>query len=158
MIFVTVGTQLPFDRLIRAVDAWADAKAHADVFAQVGDGGFTPMNIDSVPHLRPTLFEHQIQDASVVVAHAGMGTILTCLDLGKPLLILPRRSNLGEHRNDHQLATAARFCRHPSIRVAEDEEQIAEHLDALLKMKGTVPLVLGMRLELIEEIRAFVGQ
>ncbi len=158
MILVTVGTQLPFDRLIQAVDNWAGATAHTEIFAQVGDAGFVPVNIDFTRHLRPALFEEEIHRADVVVAHAGMGTLLTCLDLGKPLLILPRRSNLGEHRNDHQLATAARFREHPNVRVAEDEKEIAEHLDALVSMKNTVPLVSSARLELIEAIRAFICQ
>ena len=36
MIFVTVGTQLAFDRMIKAVDEWAGARGRTDVFAQVG--------------------------------------------------------------------------------------------------------------------------
>ena len=48
--------------------------------------------------------------ADAIIAHAGMGTILTALEMGKPLLVMPRRAELGEHRNDHQLATAMRFA------------------------------------------------
>jgi hypothetical protein len=36
MIFVTVGTQGQFDRLIRTVDEWADARGRTDLFAQTG--------------------------------------------------------------------------------------------------------------------------
>ncbi len=36
MIFVTVGEQLPFDRLVRAVDEWAAASGK-EVFAQIGN-------------------------------------------------------------------------------------------------------------------------
>lgn len=36
MIFVTVGTQVQFDRLIRTVDEWAGARARSDIFAQIG--------------------------------------------------------------------------------------------------------------------------
>ena len=46
--------------------------------------------------------------AAAIVAHAGMGTILTALETGKRLLVMPRRAALGEHRNDHQLATVSR--------------------------------------------------
>jgi hypothetical protein len=45
VIFVTVGTQLPFDRLIRAVDEWAGAAAGADVFAQIGPTAVEPRHI-----------------------------------------------------------------------------------------------------------------
>ena len=47
MIFVTVGTQLPFDRLIRAVDNWAKAAGRRDVFAQIGPASYRPLHIDS---------------------------------------------------------------------------------------------------------------
>ena len=42
MIFVTVGTQLPFDRLVRAVDAWAAEHPQVDVFGQIGPASFRP--------------------------------------------------------------------------------------------------------------------
>ncbi len=39
MILVTVGTDGPFDRLIRIVDDWACRNNRSDIFAQIGDGG-----------------------------------------------------------------------------------------------------------------------
>ena len=38
MIFVTVGTDSPFDRLMQVVDEWAAASGRTDVFAQIGEG------------------------------------------------------------------------------------------------------------------------
>lgn len=38
MIFVTVGHQTPFDRLIRLVDRWAEENMRHDLFAQIGHG------------------------------------------------------------------------------------------------------------------------
>jgi UDP-N-acetylglucosamine transferase subunit ALG13 len=49
-----------------------------------------------------------------------MGTILTALELGKPLILMPRRSDLGEHRNDHQRDTAAEMRRLSTVTVVED--------------------------------------
>ena len=69
--------------------------------------------------------------ADAIVAHAGMGTILTALELGKPLLVLPRRASLGEHRNEHQLATARRFADTGRLAVAFDESELAQRLDEL---------------------------
>ena len=65
--------------------------------------------------------------ADAVVAHAGIGTILGALELGKPTVVMPRRAALGEHRNDHQLATARRFSG-PGIAVALDEHELAAEL------------------------------
>ena len=50
-----------------------------------------------------------------------MGSILTALQYRKPIIIMPRRAALGEHRNDHQLATAKWLGNKSGIFVAEDE-------------------------------------
>ena len=42
MIFATVGTQLPFDRLIVALDQWAASSPDVEVFAQIGRGEYRP--------------------------------------------------------------------------------------------------------------------
>lgn len=127
MIFVTVGTQIPFDRLIREVDRFA-GETGEKVFAQVGDSEFTPEHLEATASLSPTEFDRHFQEARLVIAHAGMGTILSCLREGKPLLVMPRKASLGEHRNEHQLATAKRIAEKGLVHVAMDEESLREHL------------------------------
>ena len=51
MIFVTVGTQGPFDRLVRAVDKWAGMRARADIFAQTGPSDYQSEHILSLIHI-----------------------------------------------------------------------------------------------------------
>ncbi len=125
MIFVTVGTQIPFDRLIGAVDSWAASVGRDDVFAQVGEGAKPTRHIRSVPSLAPGDFGSRFAKADAIVGHAGMGTILGALQHGKPLIVMPRRASLGEHRNEHQLATARRFRERGLVHVAMDEEELA---------------------------------
>ena len=118
MIFVTVGTQLPFDRLIAAVDAWAGETGVGDVFAQIGPTAYVPRHIEFAQFIPPAECAQRMREADAIVAHAGMGTILNALQLGKPLLVMPRRASLGEHRNEHQSATARRFEELGSVAVA----------------------------------------
>lgn len=157
MIFVTVGEQLPFDRLIRIVDAWAVDSSH-EVFAQIGYSSFTPSYIQYEKFLSPEKFKEQFKSADIIVAHSGMGTIITSLELGKPVLVMPRQAALGEHRNDHQFATAKRFLELNFVDVAFDENElqkklknieeiIAEHRNK--KDNGPTPL-------LLETLRRFV--
>ena len=113
MIFVTVGAQMPFDRLVKAVDQWAASQGRGDV-AQIGSTDYRPSAIQWTRFLDPEKFKHRFETAKVVVAHAGTGSIITALQLGKPILVMPRRANLRETRNDHQVATADRFRRFPS--------------------------------------------
>ena len=132
-IFVTVGAQIPFDRLVRTVDAWAGGRADVECFAQIGEGGVVPRNMPWTELLPPGRFREELQRADLVVAHAGMGTIISALQYSKPLLVMPRRAVLRETRNDHQVATADRFAELQGISVARDE---AELLAALASRVG----------------------
>jgi UDP-N-acetylglucosamine transferase subunit ALG13 len=129
VIFVTVGTQLAFDRMIGAVDKWAE-KSGEDVFAQVGPTERIYKNIRQSSFLEPVDFDRSFNEASLVIAHAGMGSILSALSYGKPIIIMPRKASLGEHRNDHQMATARRFSGYSSISIAWDESELEHALDS----------------------------
>ncbi len=129
MIFVTVGQMLPFDRLVRAVDRWAGQHGRSDVVAQVGASRYTPEHLRWSRKLSPAVFEEHVRDASIVVAHAGMGTVMTALDLGKPLLVMPRRAALREATNDHQVATARHLAQERLATVAFDEDDLLALLD-----------------------------
>jgi UDP-N-acetylglucosamine transferase subunit ALG13 len=155
VIFVTVGTQLPFDRLITAVDRWAGAHPGRPVFAQIGPSA-RPRNIDSRDFISPAQCEQRIRDAKVVVAHAGMGTILTALELGTPVLVMPRRADLGEHRNDHQLATARWFADIGSVSVAFDELELASRLDQVEERTGSGQISRYASADFISALRGFI--
>lgn len=123
MIYVTVGTQLPFPRLIKAINDCAAEKGY-EVFAQIGpdDGDYPAIRTEAF--VSPAEADTLIQKADLVVAHAGMGTIITASQYGKPLVVMPRQFRFGEHRNDHQVATAKRFCDFPNIEVVESDEAL----------------------------------
>lgn len=134
MIFLTVGTHEPFDRLVRAFDAWCGAQGTPPkAFGQVtARAAYSPKNFPAVATLEPAEYDQRCQEADIIVGHAGMGSIITALSLQKPVVILPRRGHLCETRNDHQFATAERFRTKPGIHVAEDEAALAGALDAVL--------------------------
>lgn len=129
MIFVTVGTQLAFDRLVMAVDEWAEANPAIEIFAQIGPGVRRPKAIPHADFVPPEKADALIRQAELVVAHAGMGSILTALRFQRPILIMPRKADLGEHRNDHQFATARWLDGRAGISVAWSESEISEKLD-----------------------------
>ncbi|MEW6252350.1 MAG: glycosyltransferase [Planctomycetota bacterium] len=131
MLFLTVGAQMPFDRLVRTVDHWAGLHERRDVFAQIGPAEYTPSYLRFERFLAPAAFRTAFAAADLVVAHAGMGTIITALELAKPILVMPRRGSLGETRNDHQIATAARFGDLGLVHVAADEVELQAALDRL---------------------------
>ncbi|SFG89128.1 UDP-N-acetylglucosamine transferase subunit ALG13 [Palleronia marisminoris] len=130
MIFATVGTQLPFPRLTASLADLAGS-LDEDIAVQAGRGPDTSLQAPGLQlheTLTPAEFEKHFKAARVIVAHAGIGTILSARQWGKPLVILPRRHALGEHRNDHQIATAHQVENLPGIYVAWSETHLADIL------------------------------
>lgn len=109
MIFFTVGTQLPFDRLTKLVDEFCNMCPEETVFGQIGNGNYQPKNFEFVNHLGISEFDQKFSDAEIIISHAGMGTIISSLVEGKPIVVTPRVAALGEHRNEHQISTVKRF-------------------------------------------------
>lgn len=124
MILVTVGMQLGFNRLIEAMDELAP-ELEMPVIAQTGKGTYRPSSMEARVKIAPAEFEALVKQSRLIVSHAGIGTVLTAARCRKPILLMPRRADLGEHRNDHQLATARKLAGRSGIIVAGDETELA---------------------------------
>ena len=137
MIFLTVGTQFPFDRLVRTVDDLVGEGAFSEeVFAQIGESTYTPRNFKAVASLDKQAFDEWFTKASAIISHAGMGTVAMAMDHDKPLLAMPRRPKHGEVVNDHQEALAIKFAACGYILLARDEKELPEKVRLL---KSFVP-------------------
>lgn len=156
MIFVTVGSQMPFDRLIRAVDEWAAERGRDDVVAQIGDAEYEPTALDVHRRVPPAEFERLVADADVMIAHAGMGSILTALRHGTPIVVMPRLGARRETRNDHQVATAKRLSVQGKVIVAADEHELVERLDALDGLDQAPVIEPYASPDLLDAVAAFV--
>ncbi len=156
MIFVTVGTQLPFDRLISTVDAWAGRTGRRDILAQIGPSQICPQFIEYRPFFSPPEFSQHFTAAELVIAHAGMGSIISAMSQGKPILVMPRSAILHEHRNDHQISTARRFREMGRIMVAMDEHELEAQLNRLESIPVASWTGLYASPELLDAVRAFI--
>jgi UDP-N-acetylglucosamine transferase subunit ALG13 len=156
MILVTVGSQEPFDRLIEAVDEWARSRKRSDVFAQIASSKLRPGHIEFTQFIEPSEFTRIMQEARLIVAHAGMGSIISALELGKPIVVMPRRADFRETRNDHQVATAERFGEQDRIIVANDEQDLPAKLDYALTLGDTDRIQAQASPRLLATIRAFL--
>jgi UDP-N-acetylglucosamine transferase subunit ALG13 len=134
VILATVGTQLPFPRLIEALDQLAPRLEYS-IVAQTGRTELKARNIVQYDTIAPRQFDELFLQARTVVAHAGIGTVLAARKHRKPIILFPRRASFGEHRNDHQLATANQLMGRSGIYVAWTEAE----LEALLLQGDLAP-------------------
>lgn len=132
MIFLTVGTQFAFDRLIKSVDQAIDEGYITEqVYAQIGQSTYKPRNFEAKPFFDKSIFDKHLSQSSAMIAHAGMGTITMAIQYNKSLLAMPRLKKYGEVVNDHQLGIARKFEEFGHILVAYDEFQIPEKIKQL---------------------------
>jgi len=159
VIFVSVGSMMPFDRLVRAADAWAAAHPATDVLIQLGNGKHLPTHARHVRLMPPGEYRHLVETAELFVAHAGMGSIIGAIQAGRPLLMLPRRAALGEHNNDHQLATVRNVANRPGLHHVESEDELGAAIDRLLGGGGEAPAPIApfASPELLAAVRGFVN-
>jgi UDP-N-acetylglucosamine transferase subunit ALG13 len=104
------------------------------------------------------VYRRRVAEARLFVAHAGMGSIISAIEAGKPLLMLPRLREQGEHNTDHQLATAATIGTRPGLHVAADADDLKRRVSVLLSDCGVRPAPIAAFAEpaFTDRIRAFI--
>ena len=103
MIFVATGTT-GFDALAERMDRLAPALDET-VVIQLGNGYYIPQRTEYfrfAPSLKP-----YYKQASLVIAHGGMGICLEVLDWGKPLIALDNPDRFDQHQQDMLRVLAA---------------------------------------------------
>jgi UDP-N-acetylglucosamine transferase subunit ALG13 len=157
VIFVTVGTQLPFERLVAAVDLWAGNQAeNPDVLAQVGSGRTDYAHLRCVRTLDGQSYADAIKAARLMVAHAGMGSILTALDRGVPVIVFPRDDRRNEHRDDHQMQTARQMERMGLVTVAWSEAELPALIERDLDKPASFRQPRKRDTELVDYLRGWL--
>jgi UDP-N-acetylglucosamine transferase subunit ALG13 len=130
MIFVTAGTQLPFDRLVKTIDEIATQDKFFGVkFVVQALKSRCSNNIELLGLISSAEFDSYIDKADLIISHAGTGTIISALVNKKPIIVIPRLVKYNEHRNDHQLATAKQMDALNYVHVAYDENELKNMLN-----------------------------
>ncbi|MFZ9916398.1 MAG: glycosyltransferase [Phycisphaerales bacterium] len=156
MIFVTVGSQLPFDRLLLPVAQWARARGRTDIVFQHGGGAVDLAGFRAHAFVGPAEADSLLAQADVVVAHVGMGTVLTCLELGKPVIVMPRLAALHETRNDHQSDSARQLEGRAGFFVAWSEQELIALLDRAGELRGGSVISSEASPELIATLQGYI--
>ena len=106
MIFATVGSAPhDFSRIVKEMD---------NIFLEVGEEivvqkGFTKFIPSRVKYFDFVTYEQAIsyyRDAKVIISHVSAGPVIYARKFNKPLVLMPRRGDLNEHIDNHQVETA----------------------------------------------------
>jgi UDP-N-acetylglucosamine transferase subunit ALG13 len=132
-IFGTVGTDHhPFDRLVEWIDRWLGETTVAEhVVAVVQAGSSTaPRRAEAAGILPFDEFQAALEQADAVVCHGGSSTIAQARLAGHRPLVVPRRPDLGEHVDEHQVRYAARLAERGEVVLVHSYECLGAALES----------------------------
>jgi beta-1,4-N-acetylglucosaminyltransferase len=139
LIFVTIGTMYGFERLIRWMDIIA-SKLNEDVVMQIGNTAYTPINSSYFLFVSKEKLDYFYAHARVVVCHAGVGSLLSAMEHGKPVIAVPRKKELGEALDNHQLEISNELGQEGLIRVAYNFEDLEKEINTISSINSEFKL------------------
>jgi len=99
MILVLFGTnRFPFERLAREIENLA-ARSSEEIIVQLGYTDYCPQRARCFHFLPRSELHSLIRRADIVIVHGGFATISDCLQLGKKIVAVPRKNELGENKD-----------------------------------------------------------
>ena len=131
MVFVSIGTQRQqFSRLFEIIKK-SNLLKNEHIIAQLGYTKCDNTKIESFKFIEEDKLKEYIQKADFVISHGGVGTIFTCLNLKKKVLVIPRLKKFKEHKNDHQLEICRELEKQGYIVYLKENEDIDEKIKLL---------------------------
>lgn len=142
-----------FDRLIRWMDSIAE-KLDEEIVMQIGNTEYVPAHARYFRFESKEKMDQYYLDARIIVCHAGVGSLMTSLEKEKPVIAVPRSSDLGEVIDNHQFEISKELENEGRIKVAYTMNEVEHHL---LEVKY-VSSNLGMKNELVESLKHYINQ
>ena len=129
MIFVTVGaSKMDFNRLVEKADYIAGI-IKENIVMQIGISKYHPVNAEYFRFIDRSEIIRFYKEARVIICHAGIGTILTALELNKPTIVVPRLKEYGEHHDNHQLEISKKLEEEGRIMAVYDISKLEDVLN-----------------------------
>ena len=156
LAFATVGATLPFPRLIDWIErARQEGLLPPELIVQTGTGGRAIADAECHEGLPFDIVGQILDEADIVICHGGTGSIITALQRGCHVIVIPRQYALGEHYDDHQSEIADAFALRGLLQVARDYPAFVAALSAVKartpRMATTNPQALA------EWLRAYIA-
>jgi len=155
MLVVTIGTSFPFDRLL---DSVARIRTDEPILVQRGHSTWRADGVECSDFWPfPILIDH-VRRARLVITHAGVGSILMCLQNGKRPIVTARLRRFGEAVDDHQLELAHRLHEAGLVTLVEDLRRlpavVADSTETDIRPANARSLVDDLRAYLRDRVRA----
>lgn len=155
-LFVPLGTQkFPFGRLITALNELVDKGVYApeEIVMQSTMYPVEP-KFKHVGLIPADEFNNYMQEAEVVITHSGVNSIISCMQLGKPLVVVPRLHEYGEHVDNHQVEIAELMATKYDVLTLMDMKDLEATINAARTHE--YKLWQSHRDELVEKVKGMI--
>lgn len=126
MILVTLGTQdKSFKRLLSTLEKQIEMGLITDeIVVQSGYTKFESKYMRLIPYFSQDELDRYRKDASLIITHGGVGSILDGCRINKKIIGVARLKEFKEHINDHQIEICERFAQDGYILFARNLDDI----------------------------------
>ncbi|KAF3329890.1 aspartate--tRNA ligase [Carex littledalei] len=162
-VFVTVGTT-SFDKLVEAVDSAPVKEAlfrrgFSHLQIQIGRGTYLPSKVSGQEGclevdyftFSPSIADH-LKAASLVISHAGSGSIFETLRLNKPLVVVVNEDLM----DNHQAELAEELANRKHLFFARGPHLLAKTIESM-DLESLVPYTPGDPNDIAAQIDASLG-
>jgi UDP-N-acetylglucosamine transferase subunit ALG13 len=117
LILVVLGThELPFTRLLEEVERLKrEGHITEEIIVQAGHTKYESDLLNIKPFVNYEVMDQLMEDARIVITHAGTGSVISALKKGKKVIAAARLKKYGEHNDDHQLQLLSIFLEQKHI-------------------------------------------
>ena len=132
MIFATCGSSpFQFDRMMAALGALPAA----ELTVQHGPSPAPPC-ASAYPFLPFGTMVELMEEADIVVSHAGVGSIMCALQAGHMPVVFPRLKRHAETVDDHQLELATALAERGTVIVATNSDELVGAVQSVPPRSG----------------------
>ena len=137
MVLVMLGTQNnSFHRLLEEIDRLIENKViNEEVIVQKGYTKYESKNMKSIDFISRDELENLEKQASYIITHGGVGSIVSSLEKGKKVIAVPRLHKYSEHVNDHQKEIIKKFNENKNIIGIQSVEELEDAVKRVSEFK-----------------------
>ena len=139
MILVLLGTQHnEFTRLIKEVEKCINTGTIKEkVIVQAGFTKYKSDKMEIFDMISNEKLTKYVDEATLVITHGGVGSIIMALDKGKKVIAVPRLHEFGEHVNDHQRQIIKVFSEKKYLIGIENVDELEDAIKNIAKFEPT---------------------
>ena len=131
---------------------------HEKVVAQIGNTDEKYQNLEEHKYLSSDQYSNYLRQSSLIIGHAGTGTIISALEQCLPCILMVRDYKKNEHRSEHQSSMAYHFRDYDGLYFIYSEYELFELLKCRNELIKAKPKTQNNTVLLIDYLKKVISK